>query len=383
MHKQNLFIILLLLFSTFVSSHICILYPPQRGTLNTTTPGDSSCYRRLPYCGSIPLSTPATTFVTNEVITMKLQQNLNHFFPSKPGFIDVAITSILEPTESDWTILTQIQDAPTFDMVVQTTLSLQVTLPSIPSTHSLLRVRYISYNPLEIDPANNTDAIFYNCADIAIVSSSLKPPSTTETTHIASSTSTASSTPPTLPMNQLRLPSDYSCSTPSSWIANFTETNPNGFVQHSLFWDSISKKTRWDKSGALDSSGISSSLSLINDYSKTPMPIEWVNFITAGACYAFGNDAFYSFSFGSLNNMTHVSRSSFGLDYWEIIGAPHAKWITQELDDSSGNCKPIAWILGESSVSLSSFATGPIDQDVFIPASSCTSNPIWGGCRKH
>jgi hypothetical protein len=50
-----------------------------------------------------------------------------------------------------------------------------VTLPAKATTHAILRARYTSNNPLEVDPANNTAAIFYNCADITIAESTTMP----------------------------------------------------------------------------------------------------------------------------------------------------------------------------------------------------------------
>jgi hypothetical protein len=356
-----------------ILAHICLLYPPQRGALNVSTPGDPSCYRRTPFCGTIPLSPPTTTFITGELVTLSLQQNLNHFYPQRPGFIDVAIAAAVpDPQDNDWVTLSVVRDAPAFDMVFQTTMSLTVSLPLQPSAHSILRVRYVSYNPLEIDPANNTDAIFYNCADIAIIESAEKV-ERNKGKGIEKALS---------PLLSYSASSDYSCVTPPSWTANYTETNPFGFVSHTIWWDSILKKTRWDRIGALDSSGQSKSLSLINDYSKTPMPVEWVNFISSGACYAYGNDAFYPFAFGDSNNMTYMGRSESGSDFWEIESS-FAKWVTQDL--GLGLCKLISWSIGDASVSLSgSFIDGPIDIQVFTPAASCnTLHPIWAGCRKH
>jgi hypothetical protein len=52
-------------------------------------------------------------------------------------------------------------------MVTQTNLTVRVTLPSTPASHGVLRYRYLSNNPLE----NNHGTVFYNCADIELISS--------------------------------------------------------------------------------------------------------------------------------------------------------------------------------------------------------------------
>jgi hypothetical protein len=139
-------------------------------------------------------------------------------------------------------------------MVAQTVLSARVRIPLAASASSILRVRYVSYNPLEVDPATNTDAIFYNCADIAIVAA-------------GEGQMRAQATPaPAAQAEPLSAGGDYSCVTPPVWRAKFTESNSYGFVQHEIFWSSVSNFTRWDQAGDLDASG-PSILSLINNYS--------------------------------------------------------------------------------------------------------------------
>ena len=196
-----------------VVGHICLLNPRQRGKLNVSTPGDDSCYRRTSYCGAVPLASPLTTFAAGETISLSLQQNLNHFFPARPGFLDVAVSYALDPSESDWISLASWPDAPAFDMVSQTTFSIPVTLPAKSSAHALLRARYTSYNPLEIDPPVNTDAVFYNCADITLVAVAAAR------ADMGPASPAAAAAAPAVPAGA------YACSTPPSWHAEATETN--------------------------------------------------------------------------------------------------------------------------------------------------------------
>ena len=347
------------------SAHICLLYPAQRGALNVTTPGDPSCYRRTDYCGGVAPGPPSATLAAGQSATLLVQQNLNHFYPPRPGFIDVAIAPASAPTA--WTTLATQPDAPANDMVVQTQLSVSITVPASASASSILRVRYVSYNPLEVDPAANTDAIFYTCADVAIVASAPAAAAQPAPLHQRLAPSAAAS-------------DSYNCTTPASWSANFTETNEFGVVQHAVWWDAGRRMTRWDRLGSLTAAG-PSALSLINDYSRAA-PVEWVNFLSAGACYAYGSDAFYQWGYGPGLGMAHAGRAAGGVDAWEPAAGPSAapySWQSRDLGE--GLCAPLAWTRGRSSVVAAGFLAGPIDASVFVPQAECTKAPVFAGCH--
>jgi hypothetical protein len=352
------------------SAHICLVAPPQRGALNVSTPGDPSCYRRTDYCGGVPPGAPRVTYVAGETVTITLAQNLNHFYPARPGFLDVAIASTPSPTAADFVTLAAWTDAPAFDMVDQTMFSVAVTLPAGASAHSVLRARYVSNNPLEVDPPSNTDAVFWTCADIAIVPAAAAP-------RVAA-----------LPPNPAVAPTPGSaggapsCSTPASWTANFTESNAWGFVQHTVWWDAARQRTRWDKAGSLDASG-PSEVSLVNDYASAKGPVEWVNFVSRGQCLTYGPDAYFPWAYGPALSMAHAGRSADGVDTWEMAGAPAAapyfRWVTRDL--GGGLCEPLAWVRGQASAVLTGFRAGPIDPAVLVPDAACTRAPAFAGCR--
>jgi hypothetical protein len=143
----------LALLATSSLGHICIIEPRQRGTFSISEPGDPSCYRRTPDCGGVAAGPISGVFVEGQVATIKFQQNLNHWHTPKPGFLDLTIGS---------TLLARIPDYAANDMIAQTNFSLKVLIPEGAACDScVLKARYVSYNPLEVDPANNTDAIFY------------------------------------------------------------------------------------------------------------------------------------------------------------------------------------------------------------------------------
>ena len=150
---------------TLCVGHICIISPPQRGALNVTTPGDPSCYHRTPYCGGKPLpAKPTTTFKAGETSTITFQQNLNHWYPPNPGFLDIGLSFSTDPQEEDWNSIVTYNDFPAQDMVQSTVFDVQFVVPERPCTHCIVRARYVSHNPLELDPKNNTEMVFYNCA---------------------------------------------------------------------------------------------------------------------------------------------------------------------------------------------------------------------------
>lgn len=158
-------------------AHICILDPPQRGALNVSDPGDDSCYRRTPYCGGIPAGPVSATYYPGQEIAVMFQQNLNHWYPQKPGYFDLAISynAIVNPINATWITLARMPDFPAHDMVWQTNFTFLAHLPHEECDNCVLRARYVSNNPDEIDPSNNTEAIFYNCADVKISYRAPKP----------------------------------------------------------------------------------------------------------------------------------------------------------------------------------------------------------------
>jgi hypothetical protein len=99
---------LLLLFVCVACGHICSVFPPQRGPLSITGPGDDSCFRRVGECGGQPQEKPKTTLRTG-VNTVLVQQNLNHWSNANPGFIDVSVSYNPEKVEEqDFQVLTTI-----------------------------------------------------------------------------------------------------------------------------------------------------------------------------------------------------------------------------------------------------------------------------------
>lgn len=302
--------------------------------------------------------------------TIRFEQNLNHWYPPRPGFLDIALSHSTNPSEADFETLATLDDSPLHEMVTTTVFSVEVVMPAKPCAHCILRTRYVSHNPLEIDPKNNTDSIFYNCADIELLA-------------VAPHADGSARSSPGLSRRPVHTQppagaGGYTCRTPDRFRAKLLETNAWGVVEHTLWWDSINQLTRWDKNGSLDSSGRASTLSLINDYTK---PIEYVNFITRGQCHIYGNDKFNPWVYdANTSGLVRTRRTSSNVDVWNSLRGD-AVWFTRDM--GGGNCLPVGWRLGETSVDVvySEAVSGPFAAGTFTPDPSCNKHPTFAGCR--
>jgi hypothetical protein len=181
--------------------------------------------------------------------------------------------------------------------VWQTNFSTQVTLPAARQCKScVLRVRYVSYNADEIYPSNNTDGVFYNCADIAIqTSSTARAP--------AALSSTAIPTPP--PASSMA--DQFSCCAPKQFAAFAVSTgrDPTQDRAQRIYYDAVNRAVRWDRLYLQPSR----SYSTISIYSDSSLP-EYVFSPESRTCEVYGADAFYPWCFGSVSGMAWVRNST-------------------------------------------------------------------------
>jgi hypothetical protein len=231
--------------------HICLFAPTQRGPAlpSRLSAGEDLCYRRTPYCGGVPLPAQApagNTFVAGQLAQIAFQQNLNHFWEASPGSLDIAVSYNLNPSgdddaADDWQTLFSSADFAANDMVTQTNFSVGVQMPARAADHVLLRVRYASHNAGEVDPANNTDSIFYNCADVRLVAAPSGDADHEET--VAPAAAMPAVAAPQLTQKQ----KDASgCTTPAQWLATAVETTAgSGTVQHTIVHDRTQEIVSW------------------------------------------------------------------------------------------------------------------------------------------
>jgi len=149
---------------TCIHGHICIISPHQRGELNISHPGDPSCYRKQKPCGNVPPEQPVVTMHGGSQYTVQWQQNLNHYEPGYPGFMDIAYSTNSSATEDEqFFVLAVIPDFNAHMQLNQRNFSYTITVPNIQCAQCVLRMRYAPNKP--------TESIFYQCSDFAIVSS--------------------------------------------------------------------------------------------------------------------------------------------------------------------------------------------------------------------
>jgi len=290
---QRTALVAMLLFLGTAQAHICIIHPHQRGELDISIPGSPACYRRTAYCGGVPIADPLTSFVAGEMATIHLQQNLNHYWPQQPGMFDIAISFDLSPTDSSWQILDQWDDWSANDMVWQMNFTRQVRMPSKVSDHCILRTRYVSHNQDEVDPANNHDAIFYNCADIALVPG-LNSSSAPSTQHPA----------PLLSVP----PQAEDCCTLPQWTASAYSQSDKGTTLHTISYDAKRQFVTWDRTPLWDPS--QHLITITNYTSGNPDGsgpyLEFLYRPAAGTCEVYGADRFYDWCFGSKRSQTYA-----------------------------------------------------------------------------
>ncbi|XP_065834529.1 uncharacterized protein [Oscarella lobularis] len=141
------------------TSHLCLLYPPQRGSLSgVNEPGATDCALTTSSCGDRPEEQPSVAFQGNKLYHFTLQKNLNHYNPEGPGYLEI---SWAPPTDLfSRTILYRSSD---FNTTSPWIIDAPVELPSAGTpTHIVILAQYRTNAPEPVPAA------FYQCADILI-----------------------------------------------------------------------------------------------------------------------------------------------------------------------------------------------------------------------
>lgn len=152
-----------------INGHLCVWSPMQRGAFDISTPGAHPCYRKPGPCGNINAtdSSPRTVLTAGDHLIVEFQQNLNHYYTLQPGSLDVSFAKGLNPAESDFHVLHSFNDYNAMNQITQTNFSVKVFLPNEPCDQCVLRVRYLTNNPLEDDHGTT----FHQCSDVKLVQS--------------------------------------------------------------------------------------------------------------------------------------------------------------------------------------------------------------------
>eukprot|EP01090_Pellita_catalonica_P011046 TRINITY_DN22527_c0_g1_i1.p1 TRINITY_DN22527_c0_g1~~TRINITY_DN22527_c0_g1_i1.p1 ORF type:complete len:173 (-),score=20.82 TRINITY_DN22527_c0_g1_i1:19-537(-) len=154
---------------TCVFGHLCIIEPHQRGDMDVSSAGNMACYRPYAECGKMPAGEPTANYIGGSKIDIFFQQNYNHYWVGNPGHLDAHLILQTPVTNSSHFLPLgkAIPDWPANNMATQTNFTIPATLPDIDCPKCVIQVRYVSNNPDE-KVSNNPNAIFYQCADIAI-----------------------------------------------------------------------------------------------------------------------------------------------------------------------------------------------------------------------
>jgi hypothetical protein len=285
------------------------------------------------------------------------------------GSIDVSISI----DGQDFITLASMDDFKAHDMVTVTNFTVSITVPPTASDNAVLRVRYISNNPLEVDPVNNTAAIFYNCADIKITNAEelVSPIPEGVLFH------TAKSDPISSREHRSDSPSSFSCSPTPMFHARAETISHVGTVTHEIWYDGIQQLVRWDRKGSIVNSTIDSVTTITNysDVRKFGIP-EFVIHPDQKACDIYGADSFYSWSFGGKDQpfLRNVSFAGHNVHVF-YNDASRITWQAIEIVSESGAsfCLPLSveMALSDSATAFSAEPVNAFDPSVFVPPSYC------------
>ena len=380
------------------NGHICLLYPMQRGAPPTLTPGDPACFNRVADCGALKKGAPKATFLEGTPYELHFQQNLNHWYPPNPGHFDFAISYDAD-ADATWEPLGDgpISDFPANNMNTQTFFDVPVVFTK--AGNATIRGRYVSHNPDEIDPANNTEAIFYTCADVEVVPLSSVPSSVSAKTTDArqsSSQEDAATVDETTATVTATAAIDVECEVPKRWRALGVETiigHPaSAHVNHEIYFDSDAgwiRWQRWNKQAGLNITDLWNLTYAAAGY--TPQYI--LGMKGPGSCSLYGGDKFFPWAYGAKNGMEYLHHFTNGSKTFAAFGIPSADFLfeVEVARNDTANTGAIAECLprrishGVLSIEFEAQEVASIDPRVFEVPAICKSKDGKpdGGCKGH
>ncbi|XP_030830632.1 uncharacterized protein LOC575072 [Strongylocentrotus purpuratus] len=149
------------IFSAMVAigtAHLCMLSPPQRGSmLNINKPASPDCALLPEPCGGRNASLGTTLAIKEgSRFVVAFQKNLDHFYPSNPGSFKISLSFDEEKT------FQLLQFLPDTSDPSLTLYYMNVTMPAMPlKKPGTLRIAYVTQNP-------EAPAVFYQCSDIML-----------------------------------------------------------------------------------------------------------------------------------------------------------------------------------------------------------------------
>eukprot|EP00026_Physarum_polycephalum_P020614 Phypoly_transcript_23312.p1 GENE.Phypoly_transcript_23312~~Phypoly_transcript_23312.p1 ORF type:complete len:164 (-),score=24.44 Phypoly_transcript_23312:92-559(-) len=155
MGLSTFFLITLLFCSAF--AHVCMLSPPQRGTMNDlNTIATADCFLTTGPCGGRPAQVPNVMLIGGTNFTVSWQKNENHWTQSQPGTFNVSWADESVPDK-----FYELESFTDTNTPALTLYEYQLDVSQITSPKVILQVAYV---------APSLPATFYQCADVVIMS---------------------------------------------------------------------------------------------------------------------------------------------------------------------------------------------------------------------
>jgi len=236
-------------------------------------------------------------------------------------------------------VLHTIPDFWGIEMVQQNNFTVQVRMPAEASPHSVVRVRYVSHAPTEVDPDNNTQAIFYNCADVRLVVEAESVEGSSAQVVPDFSPEKAKEKIVALEVSQN---SAMDCAAPQRFAAVFEEYTTIGIVRHTVHWDAPNMRTRWQMHGHIHSSSLIENMTTYNDFNLTRDPqTNEFQIREDGFCYRYGHGSFYHWEFGTTRHMRFLGTDS-NVRTW-VSGDFNLGRVYHATVRADGKCLPAGW----------------------------------------
>lgn len=348
-------------------AHICVWQPRQRGAFNIDKPDSDSCYRKVGPCGGIRATSTSrrTKLQANTAYTVKFQQNMNHYYTNNPGRMDVSFAVGENPREEQFQVLKSISDFNPMNQITQTNFSLDILLPNISCKTCVLRVRYLSQNPLEDDRGTT----FYQCADIELTTKRVK-----ENEKIVREAEKRLLLEPDNKLDTNRKTNPNDCCAPASFVVVFVHRIPK-FDFHSsglIYYDKPSQKMHVKITSGSGQLGIipNGEYAMWMDF---PLGLQYYQNINKNTCYSFGLDFFNEWCFGNTYNQSEnfVAKDAPCTSH---IGTCN-QWRNGDFlyEAFSDTCYPasVSRKLNGERTDFYAALSGPFDEAIFQPDPTC------------
>jgi len=284
-------------------------------------------------------------------MTIRFQQNLNHYYVQNPGHLDASFAVGQNPQEGDFQSLgSPIADYNAMNEVKQTNFTITAVVPNIACEFCVLRLRYVSNNPLEEDHGRT----FYQCSDIKIRKGEDDAPKSIPLAV-------------TEPEPQLSKSNPMGCCTMPQWEGRFYET---GSWRHPtigyIAYDATNQFMRVD---TVSGSGRTIYDGTFRMYMNFTSGIEWYYNPATGHCGAYGLDYWNDWCYGT------PGQSETFLESIQIGGTTANVWQNGDFffTASQDSCVPMVFnrpATGSFTIYYNVTA-GISDRSVFVPPTTC------------